>query len=156
MSHVELACVLYDEYNISSFTQDDTIDLELAVANSYAVDKPTFEGVNLLCNMTESVSEEEAQDEVEDEELSDTEDTDDSRSGLVDAQMALDKYCEANYPYGVKLHWFTGCIAKQKKDDGTYFLKVTATITNAYNAKYDTTIEATVDENGNVIKFFAY
>lgn len=78
--------------------------------------------------------------------------------GSSEAWLAVRHYGENEYPYGFKLHLFTGLIAEEP-NDGEWFLKANVTITNAFNAKYDTVVEARVSgtsANPVIDYFFVY
>lgn len=73
------------------------------------------------------------------------------------AQKAFEEYGERIYPYGFKCHWVLDYIAGEKRNDGSYFLKVGVTITNMYGAEYKTVAEGVVsgsDANAKVVQFY--
>lgn len=76
------------------------------------------------------------------------------------AWAAFEQYGESVYPYGFKLHSIMGVIAEKQEDDGSWFLKCTADITNEYGAKRkDVTVEAQIagtDSNPEVTYFYVY
>ena len=72
------------------------------------------------------------------------------------AQKAFEKHGEKLYPYGFKCHWFADYIAEEQRSDGSWFLKVGVTITNAYGTDYKTVAEAVIsgtDTNPKVSQF---
>ena len=74
------------------------------------------------------------------------------------AQTACDREGKNRFPYGFKAHWITDKL-NESWNDGTWFLKVGATVTNAYSAKRDLTVECYVKgtaDNPVVTKFLAY
>lgn len=52
----------------------------------------------------------------------------------LEAQTACTKYAKEQFPFGVKMHWVLGQLAEEIQGD-QWFLKVEATVTNAYGAK---------------------
>ena len=75
------------------------------------------------------------------------------------AVLAMEKYGKAAFPYGFKMHKFLGEIAREPKDEDTWFLKYEVTVTNEYGAKRDTVAEAYVtgtDDNPQVTYFLVY
>ena len=75
------------------------------------------------------------------------------------AWEAVEAYGETQYPYGFKLHWIMGQLAEEAKDENTWFLKATATITNEYGAELETVCEADVTgttTSPEVINFYVY
>lgn len=50
------------------------------------------------------------------------------------AQSACETYAKDTFPFGVKMHWVVGKLAERIEND-QWFLKVEATVTNAYGAK---------------------
>ncbi|MEQ6898972.1 PASTA domain-containing protein [Microbacterium sp. KR10-403] len=50
------------------------------------------------------------------------------------ARAVCDARAASEFPYGAKLHWVTGVLAEKQTDDG-WFLKVEATVENAYGNK---------------------
>lgn len=75
------------------------------------------------------------------------------------AWTALKTYGKSLYPYGFKVHNILGIYAEEPVDENTWFLKADVTITNAFNAKYDTVVEAKVTGNTNsqeVTSFYVY
>ena len=57
------------------------------------------------------------------------------------------------------MHKFLGEIAREPKDEDTWFLKYEVTVTNEYGAKRDTVAEAYVtgtDDNPQVTYFLVY
>lgn len=74
------------------------------------------------------------------------------------ARSACDIYGDAQYPYGFKAHWLVGNLGETLQDD-QWFLKVTATVKNEYNAKRDVVIECYVSGTNDapqVTDFLAY
>jgi hypothetical protein len=59
------------------------------------------------------------------------------------ARQSCDLYGEALFPWGYKPHWIIGVLAKEIQGDA-WFMKVTATVKNEYNAERDIVIECTV------------
>jgi len=75
------------------------------------------------------------------------------------AWEAVEAYGVTQYPYGFKLHWIMGQLAEEAKDENTWFLKATVTITNEYGAELETVCEADVTgttENPEVTNFYIY
>ena len=75
------------------------------------------------------------------------------------AILAMETYGTAAFPYGFKMHKFLGEIAREPKDEDTWFLKYEVTVTNEYGAKRDTVAEAYVtgtDDNPQVTYFLVY
>lgn len=75
------------------------------------------------------------------------------------AWEAVEAYGETQYPYGFELHWMMGQLAEEAKDENTWFLKATATITNEYGAELETVCEADVKGttvSPEVTNFYVY
>lgn len=72
------------------------------------------------------------------------------------ALVALKHYGEQEYPYGFKLHSFTGLIEASAEDENTWFLKVSCDVTNEYNATAEMTCEGKVTgtEDAPEVTFF--
>lgn len=51
-----------------------------------------------------------------------------------EARTACEAYAKEQFPFGVKMHWIVGRLAEEIQED-QWFLKVEATVTNAYGAK---------------------
>ena len=82
-----------------------------------------------------------------------------AKLGSTKAVRAMEKYGKSAYPYGFKMHKFLGEIAREPKDEDTWFLKYEVTVTNEYGAKRDTVAEAYVtgtDDNPQVTYFLVY
>ena len=74
------------------------------------------------------------------------------------AQSACDQYGQQQFPCGWNPHWITGRLADEAQGE-TYYLKYTATVTNASNAKQDINFECYVtgtNDNPTVSNFVAY
>lgn len=72
------------------------------------------------------------------------------------AWQAVKEYGENEYPYGFKVHYIKDVKAQYAKDQNTWYLKATCTVTNMYNAKQELTCEAEVsgtNDNPKVEKF---
>lgn len=70
----------------------------------------------------------------------------------------VELYGKNKYP-GFSLNYFTGLIANQEYDDGSYMIKANCTIKNAYGIKQKSVCEAKVagtDKNPKVTYFFVY
>ena len=76
------------------------------------------------------------------------------------AWQACEDYGAANYPFGFDLHFLIGQIAQQiDPTTDSWYLKAQVTITNAYNAKYETVAECTVhgtNKAPELTSFFVY
>lgn len=59
------------------------------------------------------------------------------------SQMLCDLYAENEFPYGVKMHWIMERYADTQTESG-WFLKVGATVTNAFNAERKYNVECHV------------
>lgn len=53
---------------------------------------------------------------------------------VAEARTACEAYAKEQFPFGVKMHWIIGRLAEEIQED-QWFLKVEATVTNAYGAK---------------------
>lgn len=74
------------------------------------------------------------------------------------AQAACDRRISQEFPYGADPHWIVGALANEIQND-QWFLKVKATVKNAYNAKRDVDIECRVDGTDDapqVVEFNSY
>ena len=74
------------------------------------------------------------------------------------ATVACDRAGKNRFPYGFKAHWITGKL-NESWNNGRWFLKVTATVTNAASAKRDVTVECYVKgtaDNPVVTEFLTY
>ncbi|MDD3404077.1 MAG: PASTA domain-containing protein [Hespellia sp.] len=83
----------------------------------------------------------------------------DSKLDSAHAWQAVETYGKSQYPHGFKLHYITDAQTTQPSDENTWFLKSSATVTNAYNAKEELTCEAHVSgttDNPQVIDFIVY
>lgn len=76
------------------------------------------------------------------------------------AQEAVNRYAQSQFPYGFKAHWIIGLITDDAIDENTWFFKVSCDVTNMYGAKQkDLICEAYVtgtDENPVVTSFNVY
>lgn len=73
------------------------------------------------------------------------------------AKRAFQNYGDYSYPYGFKCHWILENYEMTQYDDGSWFLKVGVTITNAFGAKVDAIAEAYIDNtNQRVSNFKVY
>lgn len=75
-----------------------------------------------------------------------------------DAWIAVRDYGEQQYPYGFKVHYFTGVISEYE-EDGIWYLKGKCDVTNEYDATRSTVVEAQVQgtrDNPEVIYFYVY
>jgi hypothetical protein len=74
------------------------------------------------------------------------------------AQRACDAQANAQFPYGYDPHWILGKLAEENRGD-TWFLKVEADITNAYDAERAANVECVVGgtkDAPQVTEFNAY
>lgn len=69
------------------------------------------------------------------------------------AKRAFEKYGELTYPHGIKYHWF-GSQISEYEDNGIWYFKVEATITNAFNAKRNVVAEGRVDFKKETVSEF--
>lgn len=60
------------------------------------------------------------------------------------AAVVCQSYGETIYPYGFDEHEFLGVIADEEQSDGSRYVKMTVTVTNAFGAEMDATMECTV------------
>lgn len=77
------------------------------------------------------------------------------------AQAACDRFADQEFVYGVKMHWITGRLAEEYlADEDQWFLKVEATVTNAFGAKQSgVNVECYVtgtNERPEVVDFIYY
>lgn len=75
------------------------------------------------------------------------------------AWQAVEAYGKEQYPYGFDLHWIGGNLATEAKDETTWHLKATVTITNENNVKSEKECEAYVtgtSEKPEVTQFDVY
>ena len=101
--------------------------------------------------------EESPEDEIENE-LEDTEEIEEKLS-LSKCWVAAEDYGEEMYPYGFELHYIMGKIAEELYDDNTWFLKAECTITNEYNAEYESVCEIKVTgttDSPQIAEFIVY
>ena len=70
-----------------------------------------------------------------------------------DARRNFETYGEILYPYGFKCHWILNLIAEEPQGDGTYFIKVGVTITNAFGQKREAIAQG-IAGNGAVKDFY--
>ena len=73
------------------------------------------------------------------------------------AQHLADAW-EDKFIYGGTVHWIMDTISS-KNSDGTYFLKIGATVKNEYGTELEATIEGTVDgtaENPEILDSILY
>ena len=70
------------------------------------------------------------------------------------AQRAFQNMGDYTYPYGFKCHWVLKNYEEEQYDDGSWFLKVGVTITNAFGAKVEATAEAYIDNTNSMVRDF--
>lgn len=73
------------------------------------------------------------------------------------ARQAFRKYGEKQYPFGFDPHFFMDLRNEEQLDDGSWYIKVGVTITNAYGQEYDTVAEGIVsgtDDLAYVTQFY--
>ena len=70
------------------------------------------------------------------------------------AQRAFQNMGDYTYPYGFKCHWILKNYEEEQYDDGSWFLKVGVTITNAFGAKVEATAEAYIDNTNSMVRDF--
>lgn len=63
------------------------------------------------------------------------------------AWSAVKQYGAKKYPYGFKVHTFSGNLEESAKNSNTWFLQATCTVTNEYGAELDGYCEAKVTGN---------
>ena len=70
-----------------------------------------------------------------------------------EARQNFEDYGGVLYPYGFECHWYTNLINEEPQGDGTYFIKVGVTITNAYGQERESVAQG-VAGNGVVKDFY--
>jgi hypothetical protein len=77
-----------------------------------------------------------------------------------DAQIACERYADQEFAYGVRMHWIVGRLAEEYlAEQDQWFLKVEATVTNAFGAKQRGVVECYVtgsSEHPEVVDFLYY
>lgn len=58
-----------------------------------------------------------------------------------DAKYYFSHYVEKKYALPIKVHYIVDCLACEKQQDGSYFIKCGATVTNIYGKKVDAVVE---------------
>lgn len=73
------------------------------------------------------------------------------------AHKAFQYMGDALYPYGFECHWYTKTYEMEQYEDGSWWLKVGVTITNAFGAKRDTIAEAYINVTKETVEnFYVY
>jgi len=75
------------------------------------------------------------------------------------AMTFCDNYTEKEYPYGYSNHWILDKLAAEPRAEGGWYFKVGTTLTNAYGAEADMTLECHVSgTNGSPVmdQFLVY
>jgi len=70
------------------------------------------------------------------------------------AKKAFETYGEYMYPYGFKCHWLTGTEEHEQSYDGSWYFKVSVTITNQYDASREATAEGFVNNTTESVEDF--
>ena len=70
-----------------------------------------------------------------------------------EARQNFEDYGGALYPYGFECHWYMNLINEEPQGDGTYFIKVGVSITNAYGQERESVAQG-IAGNGVVKDFY--
>ncbi|MDR0919087.1 MAG: hypothetical protein LBM93_07540 [Oscillospiraceae bacterium] len=71
-----------------------------------------------------------------------------------EAQKIFEDYGELLYPYGFKCHWIIDLRAAEQDANGSWFLKVGVTVTNAFGQERKIVAEGTVNANTLTVEGF--
>jgi hypothetical protein len=70
------------------------------------------------------------------------------------AKRAFENYGDYLYPYGFEVHWFTGLEIHEQSYDGSWYFRVSVTITNQFGASKKTVAEAYVNNTTETVENF--
>ncbi|HJB45999.1 MAG TPA: PASTA domain-containing protein [Candidatus Mediterraneibacter surreyensis] len=134
--------------DLSVYTEDELSKWIVTDIKSFDIDNKTIE---IVVNTKENVAANEANKNMLN--------TLQNKLGASYAWQTVEKYGEDQYPYGFELHYIMGKLAEEALDENTWFLKASATVTNAVGTEAEMTCEAKVsgtNEAPQIVDFIVY